>query len=273
MKEGNSHDNVHEAVSKNVFRKCIFMPFLVLGDPDYESSFELVKTLIENKADGLELGFAFSDPIADGPAVQKANRRALERGMTTEKAFLLIERIRSISSIPLSVMVSFNIVFNYGVDKFYSRCRIAGVDAVLCPEIPPEEAGEIAGYADKHEISQVFMVSPVTSERRIRRIDNLCNGYIYLVSIFGTTGARKDLSADLRPLIDRTKRNTSLPVYVGFGVSKPDHVSGVLNAGADGVICGSRFCEIIEKNTRLEEKILKIAGLCRRMADALPKNI
>ncbi len=259
--------------SKNVFKKGIFMPFIVLGDPNYESSLEIAKTLINNNAHGLELGFAFSDPVADGPSVQKANRRALKSGITTEKAFSLIERIKKLSSIPISIMVSFNIVFNYGVDEFYRRCKISGVDAVLCPELPLEEAEEVIRFADKHAINQVFIVSPTTSEARIRKIDRLCGGYIYLVSLSGTTGAREHLNSNLSSLINRVKRNTNKPVYVGFGVSMPEHVSGILRAGADGAICGSRFCEILEEGTGLKEKKEKIAALCSRMAGALPKNI
>ncbi|MEA3515435.1 MAG: tryptophan synthase subunit alpha, partial [Nanoarchaeota archaeon] len=230
------------------FRKNIFMPFAVLGDPNHKQSFEIIKTLIDSGAGALELGFAFSDPIADGPVIQRANKRALAGGITTSKAFHILEEVRNYSSIPISLMLSFNIMYQYGIEKFYKRCSELQIDAVLCPDIPLEESGELIDSARNHHINQVFIVSQTTNRERMMRLNNVCSGYFYLVSLLGTTGIRDNLDSDLQFLIKKTKDRTSLPVYVGFGISNPEHVRNVIRYGADGAICGSAICRLIESN-------------------------
>lgn len=243
------------------FKKNIFIPFVVLGDPTLEKSKEIIQTLIKNGAGALELGFAFSDPIADGPVIQESNKRALSNGITTEKSFSLIADIRSESTIPISLMVSFGLVFRYGVENFYQKCKELSVDAVLFPDIPLEEADEVISYSKKYGIAQVFLVSPTTISR-VKEISKVCSGYVYLVSLVGTTGVRENLSNVLPSLIKKVKAEINLPVYVGFGISKPDHVREVLSAGADGAICGSAICKIIQKK---EFTVEELGEFCKSM--------
>ncbi len=230
------------------FPKNVFIPFVVLGDPSYEKSIRLIKILIDNGAGALELGFAFSDPIADGPTIQKANKRTLDNGMTTSKSFDILKEIRGCSSIPISIMLSFNIMYKYGVEEFYKKCNDLDINAVLIPDVPLEESKELVEYAKKYRINQVFIASPTTTEERMKKLSKVCSGYVYLVSLLGTTGTRDNLNKKLPELIKRVKQHISLPLYVGFGISKPEHVKEVISHGADGAISGSAICKIIESN-------------------------
>jgi tryptophan synthase alpha chain len=249
------------------FGTNIFMPFVVLGDPTYEQSIKIIKILIDNGAGSLELGFAFSDPIADGPTIQKANKRALDNEITISKSFGILKEIREYSQIPISLMLSFNLVYNYGVEEFYKRCNNLKIDAILCPDVPLEESEELVKFSREYNLNQVFIVSPTTTEERMKKISNVCSGYVYLVSLIGTTGTRNEINQMLPNLIKKTKTNFNLPIYVGFGISKPEHVTNVFNQGADGVICGSAICEIIESNLdNFEEMEKELGNFCSSMS-------
>ena len=238
------------------------MPFVVLGDPTYSQSLNIIGSLIKSGAGALELGFPFSDPIADGPVIQKANKRALDNHMTTKKCFDILAQVRSYSDIPISLMLSYNIVYNYGTEEFYKRCNRLEIDAILCPDVPLEESGPLLKYSKKYKIPQVFLVSPTTTGPRMKQlatISNQTSGYVYLVSLLGTTGVRQDTNTELPALIKQTKRYFNIPVYVGFGISSPEHVKDVLSLGADGAISGSAICKIIEENLDNQELLQKKA--------------
>jgi len=255
------------------FPKNIFMPFIVLGDPTFKQSEKLIKELIDNGAGALELGFAFSDPIADGPAVQNANNRALSKGITTAKAFKIIEDIRKYSQIPISVMLSFNIVYKNGLENFYKTCKKLGVNAVLCPDVPLEESKELVKLSKKYKINQIFLVSPTTAIGRMKKLRKVCSGYVYLVSLLGVTGVREKMDKNLSKLIKQVKKEINLPVYVGFGISHPEHVKGVMGYGADGVISGSAICKIIENNLNNFNMMKKKVGRFCRIMSSQTKNI
>jgi tryptophan synthase alpha chain len=243
------------------------MPFVVLGDPNFETSIEIIKNLIDNGAGALELGFAFSDPIADGPVIQRANLRALKNGITIEKGFGIIEHIRKYSQIPISLMLSFNLVFNYGVENFYSKVAQLKVNAILCPDVPIEESDELVFMSEKYGISQVFIVSPISNDERIERIAKICKGYVYLVSLLGTTGSREEVNSGIAKLIERTRKFVNIPIYVGFGISKPKHVREIFIANGDGAISGSAICALIEENLGDNIKIINEVGhFCREMS-------
>ena len=235
-----------------------FIPFVVLGDPNYGTSFKIVKALVEGGADALELGFAFSDPIADGKTVQEADQRALSKGINTDKNFALIKKIRGLDKeIPISLLVYYNLIFQRGIEKFYKDAGKAGVDAVLAADCPLEESEQLLKASKKFDIGQVFILSPTTTKPRMRKILKKCSGYVYIVSLLGVTGARVSLQNRAIKLIKRARPLTKLPLYVGFGISKPKHVKQVITAGADGAIVGSAVINLVKHNIQSERRMLK----------------
>lgn len=230
--------------------------FTVIGDPNYDLSLDLVKILAD-KSDILELGFAFSDPIADGPTIQAAHVRALSSGINTDKNFEFIKEVRKFTNKPIGLLLYSNLVYQYGIDRFYSQAKKVGVNSILIADLPIEESGLYVKTARKYNIDTVFIVSPLTSERRLKMILKETTGFVYLVSRVGVTGARKDLERSTLRLVKRIRVHTKIPLCVGFGISKPEHVKAVLQAGADGVIVGSAIIDIIENNLDDKEKMLK----------------
>ncbi len=235
-----------------------FIPFVVLGDPNAETSFKIIKTLINSGADALELGFAFSDPIADGKTIQEADQRALAKGMNTDKCFGLIKKIRAFDKrIPISLLIYYNLVMQRGIEKFYADAKKAGVDALLAADCPLEEAKPLLKASRKHGIEQVFIVSPVTTKKRMLKILRNCTGYVYIVSLLGVTGARQQLQKRTIQLIKRTRHSTKLPLCVGFGISRSEHARQVIAAGAQGAIVGSAIVDLIKRSLGNERKMLK----------------
>lgn len=246
------------------------MPFFVIGDPDIETSFEIVKTAIDSGVDMLELGIPFSDPIADGPTIQKADIRALANGLTVKKALEFIRRVKEYKDIPIGLLMYYNLLYQYGTEKFFTDFHAAGVNSVLVADLSIDDADEIAAPADKTGTETVFMVTPNTTEERIKLIASRTTGFVYTVSLLGITGARKDLSNVVENLLKQLKQLTDVPLCVGFGISTPDHAVKVASAGADGVIIGSRLVKIIEDNLNDKQKMLKeIAALLTQTIKAL----
>ena len=164
-------------------------------------------------------------------------------------------------------MLSYNLVFKYGTEKFYEKCKELKINAVLCPDVPLEESEDLVKNAKKTKINQVFLVSPTTTKERMKQLNKACKGYVYLVSLLGTTGERTELSTRLPELIKLAKKEMKLPIYAGFGISKPEHVKNVLALGADGAISGSAFCKIIEENLNDKKTMLKtIEKFCKEMS-------
>lgn len=250
-----------------------FIPFVVAGDPDFETSLEIVKTYVDNGADALEIGFPFSDPVADGPTVQDADLRALNSGMTTKRGFEFIKRIREFSSIPIGLLVYYNLIYKMGVDKFYKNAKESGVNGVLSADLPPEEAETAVTSARKHDIDQIFMVAQTTSNERLQSISKMCSGFLYVVAVMGITGARTNLESSTVELISRVKEHSNLPIAVGFGISKPEHVRSVIDAGSDGAIVASALLNIISHNLQDKEIMLKEMGAFAQELKEGTKNI
>jgi tryptophan synthase alpha chain len=227
--------------------KPAFMPFLVAGDPNYEASLNLFKALAPY-ADMLEIGFPYSDPLADGPTIQAADERALHSGINTDKVFSLIHEIRSFYKGPISVLVYANLVYQYGIDNFYKQAAKSGIDGVLVPDVPYEESEPFVLAAKKHKVSPVFMVTQTTTGERLEKILKHAEGYLYLVSVLGVTGSRNSLGNDTFDFIKRIKKNTTLPLALGFGISTKEHINNAAKAGIDGVIVGSAIIKILEAN-------------------------
>ena len=235
--------------------------FTVIGDPDYKTSLEIAKKMIDSGADILELGLPFSDPIADGKTIQAADMRALKSGMNTEKAFDLIKSVRKYNdNIPIGLLVYGNLIYQRGINKFYDDAARAGVNSILVADVPIEEADDYIKAARKNDIDTVFIVSPLTSNERIKKIVSKTTGFVYVVSRLGVTGARATLGDSTLKLIKRIRKHTKKPLCVGFGISKPEHVKAVINAGADGAIVGSAIVNLIEKNAGNKSRMLEKIG-------------
>ena len=249
-----------------------FIPFTVAGDPDFETSLQIVQQYVDNGADALEIGFPFSDPVADGPSVQAADIRSLNSGMTTKRCFEFIDRIRKFTPIPIGILVYYNLIYKMGLEEFYRKARKSGINGILAADLPPEESNDAVNMAKKYKIDQIFMVAQTTSNQRINEIVKRCSGFLYVVAVMGVTGARSDIKKSTVDLIKRVKNHTKLPLAVGFGISKPEHVSDVIKSGADGAIVASALIDIItDKIDNLDEAKDEIGSFCRELKDSTNK--
>jgi tryptophan synthase alpha chain len=223
------------------------------GDPSIEKSEEFVLEMIRAGADLVEIGVPFSDPIAEGPVIQRANIRALRGGAKVEKLFGLVERLRKKTEVPLVFLSYLNPVFHYGYEKFFSRCREAGLDGIIIPDLPFEEQGEVRSAAAPRGVDLISLAAP-TSEERVREIARTATGFLYLVSSLGVTGIRGEITTDLPAIIatvrDATAAQTpaaKLPVAVGFGIHTPEQAAEI-GKYADGIIVGSAIVKIVEEH-------------------------
>lgn len=223
--------------------KKAFIAFLTAGDPDYETSLENFKAVIEAGADLIEVGIPFSDPIAEGPVIQEADIRALASGMTTDRVFGLVHDIRKEYDIPIVFMTYANPVYHYGADKFFKNAADAGADGIIIPDCPYEERGEFEETAAKYGIDFISMIAP-TSEDRIKTIASQAKGFIYVVSSLGVTGVRSEITTDLDSIIKLIKESSDTPAAIGFGISTPEQAA-VMSKKADGVIVGSAMVRIV----------------------------
>ncbi|MDR1149686.1 MAG: tryptophan synthase subunit alpha [Spirochaetaceae bacterium] len=234
-------NRIAEAFSK----EKLFIGFVTGGDPSIEKSEEFILKMINAGAGLVEIGVPFSDPIAEGPVIQAANLRALNGGASLAKLFVLVERLREKTQIPLVFLTYFNPVFKYGVDGFFKRCKEAGIDGVIIPDLPFEESGEARGAADNNDISLISLIAP-TSERRIEAIAKNAAGFLYVVSSMGVTGVRGAIETDLKPIIAAARTHTKIPLAVGFGINTPEQAADIART-ADGVIVGSAIVKIVEQ--------------------------
>ncbi len=225
--------------------RAAFVAYLCAGDPDFESSLEACRALLRNGVDVLELGVPFSDPLADGLTNQLAAQRALEGGMTAERVFALVAKLREeFPETPIVFYTYYNLVFSNGVEAYVQRAKEAGLDGLLTLDLPPEEADELSAACAKLQMKTVFIVAPTTPEARLPTITAATSGFIYYVSREGVTGERDTVAANVPDAVAAIKRHTELPVVVGFGISKREHVAEVA-AHADGVVVGSALVNVI----------------------------
>jgi tryptophan synthase alpha chain len=227
--------------------KPIFMPYFPLGYPDLDTSIAVIEALAKNGADLIEVGLSFSDPLADGPVIQKATQVALEKGITVKKSLEAVKQLRNRGvEIPLVLMGYYNPMLAYGLEKFVCEAVEAGADGFIVPDLPVEESGEFqsALSAGAIEAPLIQMLAPTTPNRRMETIAGNAQGFLYLVSVTGVTGERKSISEGLADLISRVRQFSSVPVCVGFGISTPEQARQV-GALADGVIVGSACVKAI----------------------------
>jgi len=229
--------------------------YVMAGDPSVESTGEIVKALENGGADIIEIGFPFSDPVADGLTIQAAGQRALAAGMNIQRYFDLIKDLDV--QVPLVCMTYYNPVFRYGVDKFIERAAEAGISGLIIPDIPVEETTDLKKSCEKNVLDLIFLIAPTTTDERVRKILERGSGFLYLVSRLGVTGTREDVSSSTNELLSRVE--TELPKAVGFGISTGRQANEIIQAGADAVIVGSAFVRIIEEGQNVNEKLEALA--------------
>ncbi len=237
--------------------------FTMAGDPDQESSLKVAQALLDGGVDVLEVGIPFSDPIADGPSIQAAAQRALTAGMTPRVALRLMQEINVQSDSPLVILTYYNIIYRFGLGRFFQAARRVGVQGVVVPDLPVDEAHDYRVAASREGVHTIFLATPATPQARLTRIASCSTGFLYLVSVFGVTGARSAVQEVTIETLRRAKSCTNLPVAVGFGISKPEHVGRLVANGADGVIVGSLLSDIIGRHL----------GSTESMCDALRRKV
>ena len=249
--------------------KPIFMPYFPLGYPDLETSVNVIEALAKNGADLIEVGLSFSDPLADGPVIQQATQVALEKGITVKKSLEAVKELRARGvTIPLILMGYYNPMLAYGLDKFIRDAKEAGTDGFIIPDLPLEEAAEFQSI--NGDMPLIQMLAPTSPDERMEAIARNGKGFIYLVSVTGVTGERREVSSDLGDLIARVRSHTSAPVCVGFGIGTPEQAEQVGQL-ADGVIVGSACVKVIGTSQRPVETAKQFAAGFRSALSALRK--
>jgi tryptophan synthase alpha chain len=244
-----------ELESKN--QKAL-ISYIMAGFPNEKSTMATIRGLVKGGVDIIELGFPFSDPLADGPVIQNASTISLEKGTKITKFFNLVRKIRKETDIPLVLMTYTNILYHKGYPKFISEAKKAGIDGFILPDMSVEESKEYLNAA-KNNADTIFLISPNTSKSRIQKISKASSGFLYLVAVFGTTGVKTGIKKYTLDAIKQVKKQTKgkIPIGVGFGVSTPEDVKKYIKAGADAVIVGSAYLKLIEKTpqNKIESKI------------------
>lgn len=236
-------------------KKAALIPFLMLGDPDPDTSFQHICAVLEAGADGLELGLPYSDPVADGPTIVQAANRALAAGVTTQNALTIIARVRTrFPDVPIGVLVYANLVYAQGVEAFFQMAKSVGVDSILVPDVPLREADVLVDAGKKHDIDTVFILPPNANESVARVVAQKSQGYVYLLSRAGVTGTETSAGMPLDHLLQLLRKHQSAPPILGFGISTPEQVKAAVADGAAGVIVGSA---LVNKTTQCNIEQLK----------------
>jgi len=230
------------------YKKPAFVAYVTCGDPDLATTRDIVLAAIEAGADAIELGVPFSDPVADGPVIQRASERALKHGTSLAQVLTLAAEIREQAQSTGLILFSYlNPILRMGLDKFCKVARAAGVDGALVTDLPVEEAGAYLAAMQEHDLSPVFLAAPTSPDERLKQIASASRGFVYAVSRTGVTGQRQQLAEDAKKLVKRLRRVTELPIALGFGISTPEQFAEV-GEFADAVVVGSAIVETIERN-------------------------
>ncbi len=243
----NRYHNMFTSLTEQ--RQGAFIPFVMLGDPDLDSSFAIIKSLIAGGADALELGIPFSDPIADGPTIQAASIRALNNGVTPDNCLALVAKIRAEHpDIPMGLLMYSNLVFAKGIDSFYAQCAASGVDSVLVADVPIREAEPFKKAANANGIQHILIAPPNATAETLQAIGDHSEGYTYLLGRAGVTGTETAAVMPASNLVAKLRDVQAAPAILGFGISTPVQVEDAIQAGAAGAISGSATVKIIEYN-------------------------
>lgn len=242
--------------------------YIMAGDPTLRDTGRLVFEIEKAGADLVELGIPFSDPLADGPTIQKASVRALAQDISLRDVIELVKRIRKVSRIPIIFMSYYNPIFKYGEKRFVNDAVRAGVDGVIVPDLPPEEAQDLINFSREKGLDTIFLLAPTSDHDRIKKVCRVSTGFIYYVSLTGVTGAREGLSENIGKMVKNIKSYAKLPIAVGFGISKPEQAK-VVSSWADGVIVGSAVVKAVEENIGRKEMPKNVHGIIKSIKDGM----
>jgi len=246
--------------------KKALVAFFTAGDPDLNASKDIFSTIETHGADIVEIGVPFSDPLADGPTIQASSHRSLKNGTTLKKIIQLVIDIRKKSELPVILMTSFNPIFVYGQKDFIADVIKAGVDGLIIPDLPPEEAESFLDISEGLDI--IFLLAPTSTADRIQEIGKISKGFVYYISLTGTTGTKESIAVGLNEKVGEIKKSVSLPVFIGFGISGPEQAKQAVEAG-DGVILGSAIVKIIENNHDPVERDRKLGEFISSIQKAI----
>lgn len=256
---------------KNTFKRLkeknetALITYIMAGDPDLAATKALIFEMEKAGCDMIELGAPFSDPLADGPTIQKAAIRSLNNHTSIADVLGLVADVRKASKIPLILMTYYNLIFKYGEERFVNDAAAAGLDGLILPDLPPEEAGALISPAKNAGLDMIFLLAPTSTEERIKLVSKVSQGFIYYVSLTGVTGAKLADQSSIKSSLATIKAVTDKPVAVGFGISTPDQAANVALAGADGVIVGSALVKVIEENAVSPELVAKAAAFVKTL--------
>jgi tryptophan synthase alpha chain len=257
----------HALYTTESVKRCGFIPFVTAGDPDLVTSLAIVRKLAELGADVIELGVPFSDPMADGPTIQRSSQRALAKAITLQNVIEIAADVRKGSQVPIVLFSYFNPILRFGIDEFAAAVSKAGVDGVLLTDVVDDEAAELAGRFANQSVDLISLVAPTTTDERLRHICDNARGFIYAVSRAGVTGARENSSAEAEKLVLRAREFTDMPIAVGFGISTREQVADVWRY-ADAAVIGSAIVAEIERADSRDAAISRVGSF---VSDLLPK--
>jgi tryptophan synthase alpha chain len=257
---------ISESFARQRGKGPALVPFLPAGYPDLKTTQALIQELDSISPATIEIGFPFSDPVADGPVIQQAFTEALQKKIKVADTFAAIQEIAGKISTPLVAMVSYSIVFRYGVARFSGEARAAGFSGLIVPDLPPPEADAVCSQIRAAGLDTILLIAPTTESHRRAEIVRLCSGFVYYLSLSGITGERADLPPDVAANVQQIKTLTNLPVCVGFGISKPQHMQSLAGV-ADGAIVGSAIVRLIAQTTpNTPQSIAEAVGkYCREL--------
>ena len=242
-----------------------FIPFITAGDPDLETTRELIVELARAGATVIELGVPFTDPMADGPVIQRASERALRHGFDLAEVLQVVFDARKQTDVPIVLFSYYNPLLQFGIARLAGEAKSAGVDGVLVTDLVPEEASEFAAVLRANNLDMIFLVAPTSTDERLKMVAERATGFIYAVSRAGITGAREEMSAEAEKLVKRVRRFSDLPIAVGFGISTPKHVIGVWRF-ADAAVVGSALVAEIERHSNRVELVTAVGKLARNLS-------
>jgi tryptophan synthase alpha chain len=260
-------------ITKTFFNnKKKLITFITGGDPNFETSKKIIKTIVENGADIIEIGIPFSDPMADGPTIQLSSTRAIKQGINLDHIFSICKDLRNTNNdIPIILMGYYNVVFHYGLEKFVYECQQNGIDGLIIVDLQPEEDPELLSAIQSTDLDLIRLIAPTTNSKRLEKILKNSSGFLYYVTITGITGQKSVNLADLKQSITNIKNKTKLPVVSGFGIKNREQVKKVCKI-SDGAVVGSSIVKIIENNINNENKMIAlVANFVKQLKESIIK--